>query len=1032
MLAKIKNFFLHNKTAQIYLLNVGLVVFILLIVFYPLTVHADILSGIVSNAFNSGISIIIFILNAFIKLFGSLLTVVMGVLTWIAQYNKFIDNPYVNEGWVILRDLVNMFFVLGLLFIAFVTVLGIEKQPWNKLLARLLIMAIMVNFSKTICGLIIDFFQVLMLTFVNAFKDITSGNIEKALGMENWFKILPTATGAQGEITGGTDWRQGLTAVAGSLLGLIYVMVAFIVVLIFCVVLAFRMVALWILVVFSPLAFFAWAFEGAAGKVGKFANEWWDQFFNYCVVGPCIAFFLWISLITMAKLNYDQMNTSVTAADRAKINADIGAGSSMDQVLSVLIGIIMLVSGLTMCSKYAGAAAGVMTKGANFIKDQTAGRLERAATRVGRETAGVVGAPFRAAGAMAKLPFKALKPFATGAAEGAKERLQRGPFSRLLTKEGRAQTAEAMRERGRALVPGVGRLGIREMRAKQAEDFKKIRKDINWENPDQIRKIQEAAIERDPKTSKITRVENKDRRFWESTYTALADAGKLKYSDIEDMKSLPFYQEMQTESGDRGRQVFLEDMEKRYEKKTQIKKAFSSLIYNADTNEYDDIEDLEERSDTAKSRAKTAGRDLSGIDFNKIRRKKDDGTYEFDVNSDEYKNLAKNDPDNLAYLQNLQAQGTGTKSDFYALARSTEIREKKFNEIRKAAATASEPNLNEAGKQANLGDIIQNPPDYAVAEIDGFTDQIPRIGKLDKIARDNVNAKARFLMGDNRERAALIEANKNLFDKSLHRQENETENEHATRLGGMSQIKKIDDIKGKMKEEQLEKFQNLIIESSSQFNAIGQKLPGGEGQSSANLDSIIRQKRVQSGVTAGLKAFIPNVNDLEFVDAQAAQMLAQTADFPREDRINKISIRLAVRKNLPEENRNKIAEYLIDNEVIVRTREKKEEAVKEKVKVNIKTTIDEVKKQVQSRVIDQGKIEFAIDNIIFRINKEITEGALPEETFKPELLKQELSKLVEMLGKFESKEEATSAVKKVEDAVEALGYKVKTQKGKKK
>ncbi len=66
----------------------------------------------------------------------------------------------------------------------------------------------------------------------------------------------------------------------------------------------------------------------------------------------------------------------------------------MDQVLSILIGIIMLVSGLTMCSKYAGAAAGVMTKGANFIKDQTAGRLERAAVSTGR---GVAKLPFRAA-----------------------------------------------------------------------------------------------------------------------------------------------------------------------------------------------------------------------------------------------------------------------------------------------------------------------------------------------------------------------------------------------------------------------------------------------------------------------------------------------------------------------------------------------------------------------------------------------------------------------------------------------------------
>lgn len=368
------------------------IVMLMVIALYPLTAQAGWFSSIAADGFNLIFTGIAFVINVFIYLLGKLLTAVMGVLVILSQYNKFIDNPYVNEGWVILRDLVNMFFVLGLLFIAFVTVLKIEKYQWNKLLGRLLVMAIMVNFSKTICGVIIDFFQVVMITFVNAYKDITSGNILKALNVTDWFVQQSETTGGA---AGTNDWKQGLVALSGSILGLIYVMITLVVVIIFCVILCFRMIALWILVVFSPLAFFAWSFEGAGGKVSSFANQWWDQFFNYCLVGPCIAFFLWISLITMVKLNYDQM-FPVQSADRAKYDMnEIGRNARLDNLLSILLGIIMLVAGLQTCSKYAGAGAGIMTKAANSIKDKTAGRLERTAT-------GIAGLPGRAVGAVGK------------------------------------------------------------------------------------------------------------------------------------------------------------------------------------------------------------------------------------------------------------------------------------------------------------------------------------------------------------------------------------------------------------------------------------------------------------------------------------------------------------------------------------------------------------------------------------------------------------------------------------------------------
>jgi len=1000
----------------------------------PAAPGADTVSKLLSNVGQYAVSIISTIGSALIALFGKILIIMMEVLVWISQYNNFIDNPYVNKGWVVLRDLVNMFFVLGLLFIAFVTVLKIEKYPWNRLLARLLIMAVLVNFSKTICGIIIDFFQVIMLTFVNAYKDITGANMTNALKVQEWLQLNVG--------TGDTSWQDGLLAIGGIVLGFIYVIVALIVVTIFCVMLALRMIALWILVTLSPLAFFAWAFE--SGKIAQYSQQWWNEFFNYCIIGPFIAFFLWLSLVTMVQLNFNQMVPGYDASKRQGANIKDMQGGKMDNLLSILIGVVMLVAGLSQAGKMGVAGASLATSAASKIKDQTVGRMERAATRVGTAAYGgaraVVRVPLKAAGALATAPFKPIKPYAEGLAAGAKEKIQRGRWTRLVTKEGREQYGKELEARGRAVV--AGGLERRNMRAEQAQNYKKIRPDINWENPEQIRTNMENQLVReiDPvtgkKTGKIAKVKNQDPRMWEAYYTALADNGKLKYKDIEDMQNMNFM----TEMGDREKQVFLEDMEKRSEKKTHIKKAFSSLIYNEETNEYEDISGLEERGDQARGRAQTAKVNLSGLDFNKITKKEKDGT--FKIKRDAQGNFDKAFTDLPAETQqylitaetkytNLLARGERKEADsqdFYALARSTEIRNKKMGEIRKGIGTASESDLNEAGKQANMGDIMQNPPDYAVAEVNGFTDQIPRIGKLDKIARENINVKARFLMADNHERVALIAANKNLFDNSLH-------DKSAVELGAMDNIKKLDNVRDTMDEDQLEKYQKLIIESSSQFNAIGQKLEGGEGQASGTLEVRIREKRAKTGVTVGLenklKQLLPTAtpagirDNMRFINTQAGEILKKTEGMEAGERHDIIVRRLEGTTNLDEAGRGQMADYLIENEVKIRTREQKTREVKEKVAVNIRLIGEETNKQWKSGKKDAGRIEFGINTLISQINSEIEKGALSEDAFDSSKVEQELTKLKNALTSARDDDEFNKALGGFGNSMEALGYKVK-------
>ncbi|MFA4890982.1 MAG: hypothetical protein WC604_01325 [Candidatus Gracilibacteria bacterium] len=297
--------------------------------------------------------VLTWIMGVFIALFGELLLFLVEQLIEIATYNKFVNSTAVVNGWVIVRDLCNMFFVVVLLAIAIATILKIEMYHYKKLLGRLVIMAIVINFSKTIAGIIIDFSQVLTLTFVNGFKAAAGGNFVQALGLD---KIMALEPG-----------RDDITAwqIAGSYaLALIMLIVSCVVVGTMLAVFLIRMVMLWILIVLSPLAFFLTTFPQGQ----KYASQWWSQFGNYVLVGPVMAFFLWLSLISVSTLGpNDRPDPLGGSAELQKIGITEIGGKDAMQAFIIAIG--MLVGSLVitqqmgiMGSSLAGSAVAGMKK----------------------------------------------------------------------------------------------------------------------------------------------------------------------------------------------------------------------------------------------------------------------------------------------------------------------------------------------------------------------------------------------------------------------------------------------------------------------------------------------------------------------------------------------------------------------------------------------------------------------------------------------------------------------------------------------
>lgn len=284
---------------------------------------------------------------------GLVNSLIISALINISKYNNFIHEPSIVGAWVVVRDLCNMFFILILLFVAFATILRLPNYEWKKLLPKLLIMAVLINFSRTICGLIIDGSQIIMLTFVNAWAN--AGEFVDIMGMAKYFH------GTMFDKFTEPDWSV-LKVVTGMIVGIMFLIISIIVLLVTVSVFLIRVVMLWIYIVLSPIAFLAAAFP--AGQ--KYATQWWTEFMRYIINGPVLAFFIWMALISKNQITkIGDINTANATANQC---FGITEATCLNNFLPWIISIGMLLGGLMITQQIGGIAGSIAGKGMDWAK----------------------------------------------------------------------------------------------------------------------------------------------------------------------------------------------------------------------------------------------------------------------------------------------------------------------------------------------------------------------------------------------------------------------------------------------------------------------------------------------------------------------------------------------------------------------------------------------------------------------------------------------------------------------------------------
>ena len=262
------------------------------------------------------------------------------------------QNSGIYLAWVIMRNISNVAFIVAFLVIIYsqLTSVGISNYGVKKMLPRLVIAAVLVNLSFTICAILLDLSNIAGYAFQDAFMGIknTISTVGENTSTWTWSEVISTALSngalAVGAITFTTELLPMLVP-AATLAGLTLLLILLI--------MAARQALIIILIIISPLAFVCYLLPGTE----KWFKKWRDSFLTMLVFFP--AFSVVFGGAQLAGIIIIQ-------------NAP-GSNGAIMHVLGMLVQIIPLaITPLIM--KLSG---GVLGKFAGFVNDKNKGLYDR-------------------------------------------------------------------------------------------------------------------------------------------------------------------------------------------------------------------------------------------------------------------------------------------------------------------------------------------------------------------------------------------------------------------------------------------------------------------------------------------------------------------------------------------------------------------------------------------------------------------------------------------------------------------------------
>ncbi len=369
---------------------------------------------------------------------NTVITAILLFLSWLVtiggsvfdgslafSFSVLRQSAAIKAGWDISRNVANLFFILILLAIAISTILRVQSHNTKALLPKLIVVALLINFSLTMGYVIIDAANILGLQFYNAITN--NGNVSvttkimESTKLQNLFNIDPPPKTPK--ITNdGSLWAQlpagtvlttiggilgggivcavtacaaavpiALSIATGGLLGAatnfiknvagldfaqaslyfsevlgttIFMVPLIFVLFVGAAFVLIRSAILILLLILSPIAFISYVLPETESRLWK---PWWEAFTNHAFFLPAFMFLLYISISFLIEI--------------AKIVPAAAPIKSMPVLMLNMIAIVMLLASLLLSKKMGIYFAESVMKGATASRKWLTGFVGGVAAR---------------------------------------------------------------------------------------------------------------------------------------------------------------------------------------------------------------------------------------------------------------------------------------------------------------------------------------------------------------------------------------------------------------------------------------------------------------------------------------------------------------------------------------------------------------------------------------------------------------------------------------------------------------------------
>lgn len=348
-------------------------VLLLTIVTVPLIASADFLDEMLWTLVNQTF-------GRFVALGGSMLNYA------ISEFVVGFGNMYITTGlglaiddvWGIIRDVFNLFFIFGLVYIGFKMILDSSNSSAKRSLVYIFLAALLINFSLFFSKVVVDFSNIAASQIASAsdFKMRDNNGAEKfaisnrfmdVYGLSKIFSSKDTNGGTQ-ELSANfeTPNATGFGSVFYTLIiyivtGFVFIAGAFLLII--------RFVSLLFFLVLSPVMFIGWIFPFFA----NYSKEYWNKFLGQAFFAPAYMLMLLISIRVFEKFRDFLSDKSIIGVVSPSENKS--AGDSMNDTAPYFIVMSAFLIGSIIIAKKMGSTGADMVQRGRKVAQAAAGAV---------------------------------------------------------------------------------------------------------------------------------------------------------------------------------------------------------------------------------------------------------------------------------------------------------------------------------------------------------------------------------------------------------------------------------------------------------------------------------------------------------------------------------------------------------------------------------------------------------------------------------------------------------------------------------